>query len=397
VKEAYPKHRDRYGLHILLFLLTLGSTMFAGGRLVERIGLFENWQPDQSIWLLLREPVFLMDGLLFGGCLLLFLTFHEFGHYFAARFHKIKTSLPYYIPTFILGFGTLGAVIRIREPIPSTRKLFDVGVAGPLAGFVVALLMLIYAFATLPDPTYINDLGGHEALKEYVEEFGTYPSSSTELDPPEIPGYTFVIGQTPLYWMLSQAFDHVPPMDEMYHFPILFASWMGLFFTALNLLPVGQLDGGHILYALVGPKWHVRLARGFVIILLLSGSIGFVNDVFPSLEAQSVILGRSKWFILSAILYFYLARIFKGNYKLIGASLFGIIMVAMFSQFDQFGLSDLGYWGWFVWCLLIIMLIKIEHPPVLKPEPLDAGRKALAILSIIIFILCFSIAPLRLV
>ena len=112
--RGYPllvKHKDRYGLHIILFLLTLGSTMFMGGRIVERIGLYEVWQPDQPVWLLFTDPVFLLDGFLFGGSLLLFLTFHEFGHYFAARFHRIKTSLPYYIPTFILGFGTLGAVI----------------------------------------------------------------------------------------------------------------------------------------------------------------------------------------------------------------------------------------------------------------------------------------------
>ena len=368
-----------------------------GQTLVQRVELYENWEIGDPSFLMLLEPVFWLDGFLFGGALLLFLTFHEFGHYFAARYHKIKTSLPYYIPTFILGFGTLGAVIRIREPIPSTRKLFDVGVAGPLAGFAIALGLLLYAFATLPDPTYIMDLGGHEALKEYVQKFGRYPSSSTELDPPAIPGYTFVIGQTPLYWLLSQFFEHVPPMDEMYHYPVLFASWMGLFFTALNLLPVGQLDGGHILYSLVGPKWHLRLARGFVVILLVSGSIGFVNDVFPGLEEWSLILGRMKWFILSGILYFYLARIFKGDFKPIAISLFGIMLIAVISQYDQGLLRDMGYWGWFIWCLLIVLLIRVEHPPVLQPEPLNPVRKALAILSIIIFLMCFSLAPLRLI
>ena len=371
--------------------------MFMGGRIVERMGLYEVWQPDQPAILLFLEPAFLLDGFLFGGSLLLFLTFHEFGHYFAARLHKIKTSLPYYIPTFILGFGTLGAVIRIREPIPSTRKLFDVGVAGPLAGFVVALGLLLYAFATLPDPTYVMDLGGHEALKEYVQNYGRYPSSSSELSPPEVPGYTFVIGQTPLYWLLSQLFDNVPPMDEMYHYPVLFASWMGLFFTALNLLPVGQLDGGHILYSLVGAKWHVRLARGFVILLLVSGSIGFVHDFFPAIEEQSSFWGRMKWFILSGILYFYIARIFKNNYSMIIGTLFSIMLVAVISQFDQGFLKEFGYSGWFIWCLLIVLLIKIDHPPVLQPESLDTGRKILAILSIIIFIMCFSLAPLRLI
>ncbi len=380
----------------MLFFLTLASTIFMGGRFVERLELYKVWDPGEPVYLLLTDPVFLMDGFLFGGSLLLFLTFHEFGHYFAARYHGIKTSLPYYIPTFILGFGTLGAVIRIREPIPSTRKLFDVGIAGPLAGFVVALGVLIYAFATLPEPSYVLDLGGHEELKEYVQRYGRFPSSSYELAPPEIPGSTFVIGQTPLYWMLSQLFDHVPPMDEMYHYPMLFAGWMGLFFTALNLLPVGQLDGGHVLYALAGHRWHLRLAKGFVLVLLVSGAIGFVNDVFPTLDAMGESFARGKWFILSGILYFYLARIFKRDYSAISGALFSIMLVAVISQNHLGMLNDFGYWGWFVWCLLIVLLIRVEHPPVLQPEKLSRGRKILAVLSIVIFFLCFSIAPLRL-
>ena len=371
--------------------------MFMGGRLVERIELYTVWQPEQPMIMLFMEPVFLWDGFLFGGSLLLFLTFHEFGHYFAARFHKIKTSLPYYIPTFILGFGTLGAVIRIREPIPSTRKLFDVGVAGPLAGFVVALGLLIYSFATLPDPTYIMDLGGHEELKEYIENHGSYPSSSADLSPPSETSLTFVIGQTPLYWLLSQLFDNVPPMDEMYHFPVLFASWMGLFFTALNLLPVGQLDGGHILYSLVGAKWHVRFAKGFIIALLLSGSIGFIHDFVPNVFGEDTVLARMKWFFLAGILYFYIARMFKNNYSMIIGTLFSIILVTVISQFDQGVLKEFGYAAWFVWCLLIVLLIKIDHPPVLQPQSLDPGRKLLAILSIIIFLMCFSFAPLRII
>src|SRR5690606_7539618 len=118
---------------------------------------------------------FLADGLLFGLSLLLFLTVHEFGHYFAARRHGIATSLPYYIPLPFVGVGTLGAVIRIREPIPSMRKLFDIGAAGPIAGFVVALGVLLYAFATLPPPTYMMDQLGHEELKAFIAQSGRFP------------------------------------------------------------------------------------------------------------------------------------------------------------------------------------------------------------------------------
>ena len=370
--------------------------MVTGGQLVGRFSLYELWDPDRP-WRILLDRLFLLDGLRFGGSLLLFLTIHEFGHYFAARYHGIRTSLPYYIPTLTLGIGTLGAVIRIREPIPSTRKLFDVGIAGPLAGFVMALLVLIYALATLPEPSYILDLDGHEELKQYVEQFGVFPKRSMDLAPPGEDVMTLLVGQTPLYWFLTQFFDNVPPMDEMYHYPMLFAGWMGLFFTALNLLPVGQLDGGHIIYALVGRKWHSRLARGFIILLLISGTIGFVLDIFPALFVASELAGRLGWFILAGILYYFLSKVFNQDHRFIAPSLLGIIAFGIFAQYDPELFADFGYWVWFIWCLLIILLIKVEHPPVLTPEPLTPGRKVLAVLSIVIFLLCFSFAPLRVI
>lgn len=399
VRSRPPEPRDRYWLHVVLFILTLISTVMVGGQWVGRTLLYQ--MPESpSIWqpfLLLLDPTFLLDGLRFGFSLLLFLTVHEFGHYFAARYHRISTSLPYYIPTFIVGIGTLGAVIRIREAIPSTRKLFDVGIAGPLAGFVAALGVLMFAFFTLPDPSYIMALEGHEALKQYVEQFGTFPQSALDLGNPEEGVATIKVGQTALFWILSQFFEHVPPLDEMYHYPMLFAGWLGLFFTALNLLPVGQLDGGHVLYALVGPTWHKRLARSFVVLLLLSGSIGFVIDVFPSLAERSATLGQFSWFILSGIVYFFLSKVFDGEHRLIAPILLGIISITVLSQLNPDFFGEFGYSGWFVWCLLIVYLIKIEHPPVLQPQELTRGRKALAIACIFIFVLCFSFAPLRVI
>ncbi len=259
--------KDRYWLHLLLFVLTFVSTVYAGAEWAGRYLYYE----QVGYW---AQAV---DGIRYAVPLLLFLTVHEFGHYFAARHHGIRTSLPYYIPFPFNGIGNFGAVIRIREPIPTTRKLFDVGAAGPLAGFVVALGVLLYAMATLPGPEYLFDLPGHEALKAYIQEYGAFPD---EVLAEEGDGQTtrIVVGQTLLYWLLSQVFPNVPPMYEMYHYPVLFAGWLGLFFTALNLLPVGQLDGGHILYALFGAKWHGRLARGFVVALLVSGGIGFMDS-----------------------------------------------------------------------------------------------------------------------
>jgi membrane-associated protease RseP (regulator of RpoE activity) len=377
-RQSEPK--DRYWLHVLLFFATLAATMHAGGILVGRALAYEDW----GAWW------FVPDGLRFAIALLLFLGTHEFGHYFTARFHNVRVSLPYFIPLPFIGIGTLGAVIRIREPVPSLRVLFDIGVAGPLAGFVVALGVLLYAFATLPGPEMVFDLPGHDVLKDYVQQYGTFPDEM----PIEDAELVLVVGETLLYWFLSQFFADVPPMYEMYHYPLLFAGWLGLFFTALNLLPVGQLDGGHILYALVGHKWHKRLARGFVILLLASGAIGFVTELAPGLGDLHPSLGELSWFLLAAILFFYLSRVYNGDLGLIAPTLGGIIVVSLLALYALPGLQSVGYTGWFIWCLLIVFMIRIEHPPVLRAEPLTKGRKILGVVSIIIFVLCFSFRPL---
>jgi membrane-associated protease RseP (regulator of RpoE activity) len=395
-EPVFPK--DRYWLHLVLFALTLVSTVLAGGQLAGRFLAYPVARPDaMSSWLL--DRAFLLDGLRFGGSLLLFLTVHEFGHYFAARSYRINASLPYYIPTYLFGLGTLGAVIRIREPIPHSRALFDIGVAGPLAGFVTALAVLVYAFATLPAPEYVMDLPGHEALKAYVDQHGAYPPDRLVLPapPPEEGSITLIVGQTPLFWLLSLAFDHVPPMDELYHFPILFAGWMGLFFTALNLLPVGQLDGGHILYTLIGPRWHGRVARLFVLLLLLSGSLGFMDEVAPWLGTVLPLLDGAGWFVLAGILYFFLRNVFKNDHRYVAPALLGIVVLVVLLRSTVPDVGSYGYTSWFIWCLLIVMFIRIEHPPVLRSQPLTPLRRVLAILSVVIFLLCFSFTPLRVV
>ncbi len=375
------KGQDRYWLHALLFVVTLATTVYVGGNLTSRLAVYasEGW------------PAFLADGLRFGLSLLFFLTVHEFGHYFAARFHGVATSLPYYIP-LPFGVGTLGAVIRIREPVPSLRKLFDIGAAGPLAGFAVALLLLLAAFAALPPVSYIFGVGpGHEAIHQYVEQFGRYPDSLTGLGDGAL---TLVVGDTLLYMLLKQFFTDVPPNWEMYHYPVLFAGWLGLFFTALNLLPIGQLDGGHITYALFGRVWHARLARGFFLVLLLSGAVGFVLEISPLLDGLYPFLGSVSWFILAGILYFYLAKLFNGNLKRIALAMAGLMALAALSENMLPWMQNFAYSGWLLWCLLLIYLVKIDHPPVLHEQPLTPGRMALGLLSLFVFILCFSFRPL---
>lgn len=364
-------------------MLTLGSTVYAGADWAARTLYYE----EAGYW------AQVVDGFRYAVPLLLFLTVHEFGHYFAARYHGINTSLPYYIPFPFNGIGNFGAVISIREPIPSTRKLFDVGAAGPLAGFVVAFAVLVYAMATLPGPEYLLDLAGHDALKEYIQQYGAFPEAMLASENGD-QTVRIVVGDTLLYWLLAQVFSNVPPMYEMYHYPVLFAGWLGLFFTALNLLPVGQLDGGHILYALFGKKWHGRLARGFVVILLISGGIGFMDSIAPALYEYSTLAGHASWMILAGILYFYLNRTFRGAQRYIAPVLLGILLIVAVSQVVPAMVTHLGYTGWLVWTLLIVLFIRVEHPPVVRPDRLTPRRRLLGYASILIFVLCFSLRPI---
>ena len=401
-----PRHvaRDRYWLHVFLFIVTLVSTAFTGAQFIGRA---EAWLQGEVFFTLLGFPVswpFILDGLTFAVALLGFLTVHEFGHYFAARYHRVKTSLPYYIPSPMIGIGTLGAVIRIREQIPSLKKLFDIGAAGPLAGFVVALGMLLYALATVPPPEFMFSVGGHEELLLFIERNGRFPDAMLPVSP-EDGSIRMVVGNTILYWGLSQLFADVPPMYEMYHYPLLFAAWLGLFFTALNLLPVGQLDGGHILYALVGPKWHARLARGFMMLMLISTSIGMVDDgpaivaavaagFSPGLASSELFVEAMVWLVLATLLYIMLHRIFQGHLRLIVPALFGIVLIAALARAAGPVLTQFGYLWWLLWCFLLIFVIRVDHPPVLYAEPLTRGRRVLGIISLLIFVLCFSIKPL---
>lgn len=384
---------DRPWLHLLLFGLTLVSTVYAGAFWVNRVLYYEAQGETVSLLFTTVPEAWLLDGLRYSIPLLGFLSVHEFGHYFAARHHRVRTSLPYYIPFLpqLNLIGTFGAVISIRQAIPSTRKLFDIGIAGPLAGFVVALGALIYGFATLPPPEYLLDLQGHEMLKEHIRQYGTFPSTPPE---PSQGALVIVVGQTPLFWILSQFFSNVPPMYEVYHYPVLFAGWLGLFFTALNLLPVGQLDGGHVLYALLGSTWHRRFAQAFVLLLLLSGGIGFIERARPALYEMGTLWGRLSWLMLAAIYYGYLYRIFDGTgWKRWGGLLLLMGGVGVAKALGPAALQY-GYTGWLVWTLLIVFLIRVEHPPVMKQQRLTPTRRRLGYLSIAIFVLCFSIRPL---
>ncbi len=384
--EAPPRRPQRVWLHLLLFVLTLLSTALT-------------WPDWAGRWLLYERVGYgalLADGLRFSLPLLLILTVHEFGHYLAARHHRIDATLPYYIPFPFNGIGTFGAVIRIREPIPDTRALFDIGVAGPLAGFVVALIVLFYALLTLPPPTYLLDVPGHEALKAYILAHGRFPPAPLPSEDPA--SVTLVLGHTLLFDTLACFFPNVPPMYELYHYPTLFAAWLGLFFTALNLLPVGQLDGGHVLYALFGRRWHRRLARAFVLLLLVSATIGFALETLPPLLQEGIWwLEPAAWFGLALVLYLYLHRLFEGDHRIVAPVLLGLMVLAALAPRMAGFVGWMGHSGWFLWSLIILYLIRVDHPPVWYRVPLSHTQRTLGWAAIVILGLCFSIRPLYLI
>ena len=191
-------------------------------------------------WLWLsRHPHLFPSGFAFSITLLGILLVHEFGHYFACRRYGIHATYPYFLPAPTL-IGTLGAFIRIKSPIVNRRELFDVGISGPIAGFVLAIPALILAiFLTR----------------------GTMPATTPD---------SISLGNPLAVILLTKLFrSGINPAKIILH-PVGCAAWVGLFATALNLLPVGQLDGGHILYAVLGDKCRT-ISRGFFLVLLPLG------------------------------------------------------------------------------------------------------------------------------
>lgn len=373
--------------HGLLFVIT-----FISVSLVSVILVGEELQTTMLWGILLPYPsqVDLMRGVLFATLLLSFLTAHEFGHYFAAVYHKIAVSLPYYIP-IPLGIGTLGAVIRIREQIHETNKLFDVGAAGPIAGFIVSIIILFIGFFTLPDVEYLNEFGDHNYVIEYYYENGEYPNGP-ELANGQI---AFFFGGTPLYNTLSALFADAPPLWEIMHYPFLLAGWFGLFFTALNLMPVGQLDGGHILYSLIGYKRHRIVARLFFILITIFASfeaIPIIHGFVGSYEGDLMLLS---WTIWIGFLFLMFQRAFRRDPIWVPAGLASSVVIAagysfLFAKDDGTESSLI----WLFWIFFITFFVRVEHPPVIIEKELTPTRKVLGWLSMLIFVLCISFNPL---
>jgi membrane-associated protease RseP (regulator of RpoE activity) len=237
-EEREPSVFSQWTLPIVLFLLTVFTTLWAGAYQTY------NGPVRGPLNFLLSSPEMLWRGIPFAGALLFILTTHEFGHYLLSKIHRVPASLPLFLPGPPHFIGTFGAIIRMRGPILSRRALFDIGVAGPLAGFVVAVVMLIVG---------LN-------LSTVVDRTATY---GLQLGEPLL-----------LQFMSWVIVGPLPPDADVVLHPIGFAAWFGLFVTSLNLIPIGQLDGGHVAYALWGRRQRA-MALAFLPILLILGFVGW--------------------------------------------------------------------------------------------------------------------------
>jgi membrane-associated protease RseP (regulator of RpoE activity) len=283
--------------YMILFALTVFTTTYAGGLHYESFIIgFSEREPD------LRLLHLLAHGWWYSASVLAILGCHELGHYYACRYYRVDASRPYFLPMPFLLTGTLGAFIRIRAPIPGKRALFDIGIAGPIAGFLVAVPVLL---------------------------IGMQMSNVVQL-PANFRADVYELGE-PLLFRAAEwlKFGTVPEGYSVNMHPMAFAAWFGLLATALNLFPIGQLDGGHISYAVLGRR-STTVTMAMVICLI--------------------------------------------------------------------GLSFLSI-SWIAWTVLTVaMLVAFgpHHPRVMDEEiPLDGARIGLAVLALLMFVLCFTPAPIE--
>lgn len=368
-----------YAFHLLLFCLALLTTTFAGAEWMWARPVLVVTTSWRIIRILTDQQI--LNGLYYSLPFLGVLTAHEFGHYFVARFYRIRVSLPYYIPFWfplLPTIGTMGAVIKIKDRIFSKKEFFDVGIAGPLAGFVVALPLLWYGFTHLPAPEHIFTI--HPEYKKLGLDYASqaYQSQTGNM----------ALGKNLLFLFFEKyvATDPalVPNRYELMHYPFLFAGFLSLFFTAMNLLPIGQLDGGHILYGLIGYRNFNRLSPLFFTGFIFYAGLGIIGPHTPPDE-------RYWQFSLYAL---YLFAVFE---KTMPGFKMALALTAIFFCLHlglAYVLPDVkGYPGWLVFGFLLARLLGIFHPPAPDEAPLSKGRKILGWLTVIIFLLSFSPAP----
>jgi hypothetical protein len=273
--------------------------------------------------------------------------------------------------------GTMGAFIRIKSLIQSRKEFFDIGIAGPLAGFVVALFVLTYGFTNLPDADYIFSI--HPEYQEYGMNYEEYVYDQNEMN--------FVLGDNLLFLFFKNYVadpEKVPNNYELYHYPWLFAGYLALFFTAINLIPIGQLDGGHVIYGLFGYNKSRIIARVLFLILVTISGIGLIP--LEPIDYDFFIN------IIFYLLFLYLA--FHHFEKDIRKRLLLIIWV-MIIQIAAVnflpGMED--YSIYVLFAFLIGRFLGVDHPKAIIDKPLDLNRKILGWIALVIFIISFTPRP----
>lgn len=313
----------RHGLLLLLTIVTatIAGSIYPFGRLPFMVGPDpETWADVadllyqlpysylsvvvNTVYLLATDWELLKDGLSFSLSLLFILTSHEMGHYIACRIYRVDATLPYFLPTppMIGPAGTFGAFIRILSPFPSRKAVFDIGIAGPIAGFVALIPIAIIGLMTM-----------ETAIPQQVGQGGTLVFA----DPLLIRIVAMILGQD-LTFGIGNAF--------------YFAAWVGLLVTALNLIPSGQLDGGHAIYAIFGERVHYWTGRIAFAVMATLSVIGLVYFNSPSGFLIAILLG---------------------------------------------------------------IMMRIRHPEPWDDAPLDAKRRLLAVVTLAIFVLSFVPFPIK--
>ncbi|MGD0678700.1 MAG: site-2 protease family protein [Polyangiaceae bacterium] len=322
----------------------------------------------------------------FTGALLATLVAHEFGHYIAARAHRVNASLPYFIPLpFLSPFGTMGAVIRMRSTIPTRRALLDIGAAGPLAGLIFAIPL--YAWGVTHSRLVAIDGGDGGQL-----------------------GASLL-----LRWLDARFAPTIPDGMDLMLSPVAYASWAGMFVTMINLLPAGQLDGGHVAYALFGPRQD-RIAtwvhRSMLVFFFVSVSSFVARDLRGGFGLWH--LGRHVYNSMFWLVWFEVLATLGSFTTQARARRVDARPAASTRVIVTFGLVLLAYVlhdhnSFFLWAAFgvgLAFLIATEarwgalrptstlldHPPT-GPEPLDFGRAVIAVITLAFFVLLFMPSP----
>lgn len=213
-------------IHLILFVVTFFTTI-AAGAIQKGINIF-------------KEPIRIIEGFPFAATLMTILLCHELSHYISSKRHNTKATLPYFIPAPSI-IGTFGAFIKMQSPIITRKALIDIGASGPIAGFIVSVVACVFGLSISEVSSLTNTKG------------------------------VLSLGDSLLFSFLSKLVLGVTPNDKdiLLH-PVAFAGWIGLFVTSLNLIPIGQLDGGHILYAMLGER-HRRISMFLIAVLAILG------------------------------------------------------------------------------------------------------------------------------